>query len=154
MAVKQYPLDFDALQKGDVISVEQIENIFGIKRTDRNFWAKTLNLRDRIAKEMIDRNRPVTVRTSQGALHICQDREATVYNHKRVGHAYRTMIKAHRRQLCVDVSDFTVEEKTEHDKRLLTSGAMSAACMAVRRSPKLAAAVRKTPGLLGGDGKK
>ena len=32
MTVEQYPLDFDALKKGDVISVEQQEAIFQKKR--------------------------------------------------------------------------------------------------------------------------
>jgi len=154
MAVQNYPLDFDALAKGDVISVEQLTKILGLKPDHPHFMLKVLSLKERIENELMDRGNPVTARIHHNAIHICTDLEASEYNAGMSEQGFRKMVRSHRRNLVVDTQLFKPEEKQSHERRLLVSGAMLAACITVRKSPQLAVAIRKTPGLLESDGEK
>ena len=147
--VQKYPLDFDALKKGDVISVEQQEDIFKIKAANDAFAFKSLALRQRIEKELALRGLPVTVRHDHGALVICTDPDASAYNDRMRGKTLRAFGRAHRRNLAVDRSKLDSPGLETHDRKNGIYGAVLAAALKVRRRMVLKAAERQTPGLPG-----
>ena len=53
--VNYYPMDFAALQKGDVISISRIEQITGYKRDHAQFAMESMKLAHRIQCEMRSR---------------------------------------------------------------------------------------------------
>lgn len=150
--VQKYPLDFDAIKKGDVISVVQQEDIFKVKEGHNEFVFQSLGLKQQIEKELALRGLPVTVRHDHGALLICTDPDASEYNDKMRARMLRRCGRAHRRNLAVDRSKLDAPALEQHDRKNGVYGAMLAAAMKVRRRMVLAPAERSTPGLPGPEG--
>lgn len=148
-SVQKYPLDFDVLKKGDVVSVAQQEDIFQIKEAHDHFAFRSLGLKQRIEKEMALRGLPVTVRHDHGALLVCTDTDASEYNDKMRARTLRSFGRAHRRNLAVDRSKLDGPALETHDRKNGIYGAVLAAALKVRRRMVLKAAERQTPGLPG-----
>jgi len=145
--VDKYPLDFDALKKGDVISVAMQEDIFKIKANNEAFAFRSLALRQRIEKELSDRGFPVTVRHDHGTLVICTDPDASEYNDRMRAKTLRAFGRAHRRNLAVDRGNLDQAQLEKHDRKNGIYGAVLSAALKVRRRMILKAAERTTPGL-------
>jgi len=143
----RYPVDFDALNKGDVLPVAELEDIFRIKEGHKDFVWKSLNLKQQIERELADRGRPVTVRNDHGALVICTDEDASDYNHRQRKVALRKLGRSHKRSLQVDRSSLSKEQLDKHDRNNGIYGAVLAAALKVRRRLVLKAAGRTTPTL-------
>lgn len=73
---ERYPLDFDALAKGQFIPPEQIEAIYAVKRDHKDYQFRCLTLRDEIMRERED----LSVRMHKGGLRINTDQEAAAYH--------------------------------------------------------------------------
>ena len=144
---ERFPLDFDAIEKGDVISQEEVEEIVGMEKEKdpEKFNLLRLQLIGQIIRELRDRDRFYTICQKRGSICILEDKEASPYNEKSINRGVHRMAQAQRRNLAVDTTKLTEKEQQAHSKRLLVGGALVAACYAVRRSPKLAAAIRNTP---------
>lgn len=123
-SVAKYPLDFDNIQKGDVISREAMEQIFGFtEKDDTTKWAfEVMKLRARIMEECADRGNPVTVKGESGSLRVLLDSEASDYNARGFNLCQHKMVGFHGRMLDVDCSRFTEEMKTKHDRRVCNQG--------------------------------
>jgi hypothetical protein len=147
--VDKYPLDFDALKKGDVVSVAKQEDIFQVKAAHEKFWSQSLALKERIQKEMALRGLPVTVRHDHGALVICTDPDASEYNDRTRKMYLRRFARTHKRNLSVDRSKLEAADLEKHDRNNGIYGAVLAAALKVRRRMVLQPAERKTPGLPG-----
>lgn len=152
MAVQLYPLDFESLQKGDVIPVEKVEEIARVKRDHPRFNFAALHLAKRIETELADRGRAVTVRSEHGALVICTDEDASNYNERRVKAQARGMGRSVRRMVSVDRTNLSTERLPVHDRKVEIYGKMYSAMTRVRRQLTLVAANRTTPALSEADG--
>lgn len=116
--VTRYPIDFDALKKGDVISVEALIRITGLKPNEDGYPWAVMQLRSRIEEELEVRGYPVTLAQIKGDLHILEDAEASSYNWSTHNKAIRGLYKSYRRNRSVDISALDEDQKRQHSKRL------------------------------------
>ncbi len=148
MESNRWPMDFEALNKGDVIPIEQIERIVQAKKGTEKYALGALSLADAIMKAKAAMIEPVTCKYEKGTLVILNDGDASVYNNNAVRKGIRKIARGFRRMLYVDTSDFSLEEKDKHLRRLETNGKYLHAIKLVRRGKlNLPAYKRPTPGL-------
>ena len=150
MKATRYPLDYDTLKKGDVITAEQLEKITGLPRDSTKYQLKVMALQQHVADELAVRGRPVTVVVRLRELVILTDAEASTYNHERLGVHLHGAMRAHDRTQAVDVSNLDDDQKKEHVRRIEVGGKFVQAIVETGRKLKLRGYERKTPGLPSG----
>ncbi len=121
MDVTKYPLDFDALSKGSTIPQSKIEEILGLSADNPGYWKGLLSLRDRVIKELEQRNLDVTIKQDNGDLIILTDSEASIYNYAWASRHLSGYMRSHNRLLAVDVKNLSIPETAEHRKRVEVS---------------------------------
>lgn len=126
-----YPIDFDALRKGDVVSPEVISAVYGVERSSRGFQVCALNLKDRIERALGERGYPVTVKTEMDAIRILTDAEAVQYNAASFERGVSAMARSHRRLAAVDHAQLDARESEKRDRLLLNQATQ---LLALRRS--------------------
>lgn len=144
--VRYHPIDFDALRKGDVITVEQLERITGYQYGTRKFDLAVLALREQITRELHDRNYPITVASENGSLKILTDEEAAAYNPQMFRHGFRKLLRAHRRLMNVDATQLNSEQREALERNIVVQGKMISAARSSRQIA-LQSHKRATPGL-------
>jgi len=142
-----YPIDVQALSKGDVIPVERIENITGETRGTPAFALATLGLRVRIENELRDIGTPMCLRGFQGeSLKVLTDEEASAYKDLRAKSHLRGLARSVRDLQEVDRSRINKAGQDEHDRRLFVHGRTLQAALAGRSDAiKAVPHVRATP---------
>jgi len=108
---EKFPLDFDALDYGDVIETEVIENAFNIKRNDRSFGIALMNMGTVIQKEMAARGKPCVTRTRNDKVIILKHGEAVDYTNRKFKAGIKKSIVAHAQSMRIDVSKLIDSEK-------------------------------------------
>lgn len=145
--LSKYPIDVDALVKGDEISVERVEVIVGVRYTDRRYALAACQLASWIEGEKLDRGEYVTVATVKGAIRVLTDAEAADYLTRRFAAHEAGLRTSARRKAGVDRSALTEDGRAKHDRELVTMG------MKLRRlrgrEVTLKPAARATPSALG-----
>lgn len=111
--VEKWPVDFDVLDKGDVIPVEQLEKILGIPQTHPQYSVKLLGWKHWLENEMAARGKLVVSRTDHGALRILTDAEAAIYLPERFEAGLSVSTRAHRKLLHVDTTKLSHLEQAE-----------------------------------------
>ncbi len=111
--MERFPLDFDALEKGQTIHTQEIEAIYGIPKDDRQFRFKLMALRTQIEHERSD----LLVRETRDALRIMTDREADEYLEGQTDKSVSRLKRTAARTLRVDRSDFTDAERRLSESR-------------------------------------
>jgi hypothetical protein len=144
MSLERFPFDYDALGKGDVITVERLQDLTGLTYGTTAFSLQVLRYQKVIEDELLARGRAVTVCSEKGSLRILTDAEASEYGAKLFASRFRQMMTAHRGCLRVDVTNLDDEQKAAHGRTLLTQGAMLAAARTAKRE-SLTAHERVTP---------
>ena len=148
-SVNYFPVDIDALTKGQVLLVEEIENILGCSRSAQpQFALKALGLRNKIAKMLRDRGKPATVVLAKGTIRVLTDAEAVEYNPRQYRHGARKMARAHKRSMDVDPALLTCEQLKKHERSVIVQGCILQAIDSQRRRLAIAIHQRQTPGLL------
>lgn len=143
--VRKHPLDFDVLKKGDVITIEKMEEIFSLSRKDEDFCFKRMGLRNKIIDELDVRGYIVTVVFDHDALRILTDEEASDYNDRRFQKGIKVMFQAHRRNLGVDRGNLSEDKKKVHDRNLEVNGGTLSATLEKRQELRFLPQKRKTP---------
>lgn len=133
MDAKRFPIDYEALNKGDVIAVAEVERLVQCPRDHRLFAMKATNLASTISLAMDDLGRPVTIVLREGDLRVLTDDEASQYNHEMFKQFFRRMGRSLRRLAAVDVGQLDSEERGEHLRRLEVNGKTFAAAMKTRQ---------------------
>jgi hypothetical protein len=143
---KPYPFDLTKLGKGSVIQSSEIERVTGGKADSRNFGLDVMTAKGMLDRQFRDAGITLTTRTSKGTIIICDDSDASRYNRKSGRSGLRRFGRSHVRNLAVDVSKLTEEERKDHEKTLLTNGRLLAAVSKIRHQPLLPAPKkRETP---------
>lgn len=125
----KYPIDFDVLEKGDVISNEDLEKITGHKFGTAKFSWAVIGLQGKIFK-----NRGFTSTHSQTVgLRILVDSEASVYNDKDFHNKRRGMFRASKKMAAVDVSQLSLTARDLHERKLLNQSRIISAVKEPRR---------------------
>jgi hypothetical protein len=134
MEATRYPMDFEALQKGDVISSATIERITTVNPRDYRAWQiAVLNLQSIVTRELRKLDRDWVVCQKGNDLRILTDLEAKAYNARAQRAAIRKFAVSHRKNMAVDTSDFTAEERAEHHRQLAIGSRQLVAVRQARR---------------------
>jgi hypothetical protein len=133
---EKFPLDFDSLKKGDVITADTITAYCGYKPDDTKFGFGALSLKSLIEKRLADRGYPVTTSMRGSDLHILHDSEALFYNINERDAGERKVVRSHRRMLSVDRSQLTDSERTICDRQIQIGGWKVSALVKVQKRIK------------------
>lgn len=143
---RRYPLDFDAIRKGDVLTADVLEEIFGVARSRRAYSSRQVGLAKRIERELALRGRPATVRCVGPEVRVLLDGEASSRNGRLFVQYRRRMSRRHVKMVEVDVANLTPEERDRHGRALVVQAAQLCG-LRERRVEAAAAHRRSTPGL-------
>lgn len=121
---ERYPFDYDTLEKGDIISTDSIEKIYGVTRFEKGFRFSLLKARAAIEMHRND----LVVRESHDAIHILTDREADAYLAQQTESWIRRLGTTAKRTGRIDRSDFSDGERklSEARSRMSIMAAMMA----------------------------
>lgn len=122
MTAQAYPLDFDALNRGDLIPAERIEGIFNITRYQEAFRFKSMHLAAQIEAHFLAVRADVLLVKHEGddlrlLTHQQQAAEAQRRASAHISGFGRAIVKA----AGVDVAQLTDEERERHDRFLHVS---------------------------------
>lgn len=118
----QWPIDFERLRKGDVISESQITEAFGKRPSDKEYPFVMLRMREQIERTLEELGCPVTVKQEGTSLRILTDEEAVAYNDERFGAHARGLKRSYARQLTVDTNQLLPETVQRHTHQLAVNG--------------------------------
>lgn len=138
-----YPLDFDALDKGSVITQDEIEEAVGLK-ADENYKAfrlATLGLYIQIERELRRRGLNVTLAQRGESIHILTDAQASEANQVRFARGLVGLARHHRRMGGVDMEELTDAQRAAHERNVLFQGMYITAIGGARK--ELSAQARK-----------
>lgn len=135
----RWPLDFDALSKGDVIDSGRLAEITKAAPGTSTYSLRLLQVKEQIERKLLQREYPVTTKIEGNCLRILTDAEASEYNEQQAEQAVRKAYRSLRRQMNVDVRSLTPEQQTEHGRRLIQQGAVVNAIRETRRTMRLQA---------------
>jgi len=133
---KPYPMDFDAMEKGDVISVAELERITGLKSGTSAYDFAVLKLRGLIQCEQQARGRYVVIASHKGTLRILLDKEATTYLDTTRRHLCGRLGRAHRQLTAVDTAGFSQDELVDHTHNVIRSASLISHMIAARHDAK------------------
>ncbi len=111
----KYPIDFETVEKGDVFSVEMLEQITATKFGTDKFTFKVLALQGRITDET-----GYTVKNHGDSLVVLKDEEASNYNDRMFKRFKRGMFHRHKLMQNVDVAQLSDTMKDQHERKVLT----------------------------------
>lgn len=143
-----YPLDFDALQKGDYIAPETVERITGVNRDSAHYSLKIMGLIASITERLAEREIPlhVVVRQENRGIRIEQDWPASAYVYSEAERARRSIARNYARLAqAVDSAEFDACQRRQHENRLLVVGSMlrglregrKAALLEIKQRPEI-----------------
>lgn len=129
MISNKYPLDFDELEKGDVISTDIIEDAMGTKATDRNFNFKMLAL-----AAMIEKQTGFNVKAQNYTeLRILTDEEGVEHNAKTFQHGLNKLRRAGQIARNVNPEQLTSSSMDRLQRQMLNQGRIMQAIKRERR---------------------
>lgn len=130
MAANQYPIDYDAVEKGDEWTGKELEKIFGCKGDSKEFQFARLQLQQEIWQR-----RQFTVKIhNETGLRVLTDPEASVHNQKQFRHNLLGVHKRTRMLLAVDRGNLSEVQQTSHDRAVRVQGYYSQHLAAASKS--------------------
>lgn len=143
--ITRFPIDYDALKKGDVITRDRLEQITGRKAGSKDYQLRLLSLQSQIEREMAHRGQPWTIKITKDEIRILTDPEASTYNHALQVQARCAMEKRYQLNSSVDVAQLTDDQRSQHERMMEIDGKYLLAITSVRKQLKLTAHSRSTP---------
>lgn len=106
MKPERYPMDFEVLERGSVISREDVQHILNVENVESNaFRFGLMALQEKIETHFLDdRGDLVDTYTEQGALHICTHSEQAARAPQTMGNKVRAALKANRKFMAVNTA--------------------------------------------------
>lgn len=142
-----YPLNFNRLEKGDIIQGDIIADYYGIEVTDDKYWGRQLQFKALVEKRLSERGLEVTIVSEGNDLKILTDSEASRY----LARQAKLDINRFERRVCamanVDESKLTPEERVFHRQAGSLMQRQLVAINQIGRSYKVEGHKRSTPGL-------
>ena len=120
--LKQWPMDFDALQKGDVISVADVEQMTGKRRGTDEYRFALMNLKDMICGYLESKERMWTVSTEGDRINILTDTEAVKYTESWYESGRKRMRRMHSLAMGVDTAQLTTTLRDAHYRNIQVHG--------------------------------
>jgi hypothetical protein len=142
---REYPFDTDSLEKGSRISVEMIEQAYGVTSGTDAYQLATLKASAYIERRFRDRGVVVTVVQRKGEIVVLTDAEAAVENARQFDLKVKSAARAHFRAVNVDRSQLDDGDRAVHDRNVEVQGRQLAAMRAAKALPETRPHARATP---------
>lgn len=143
-----YPLDIEALEKGDHIPVEMCEPYTKCKDRNNKAYSRELEqLKEKIERRLQDMGRNWTLNCPRGGITVLTDADAATENKRRFDLHVRGMSRRLHKNLGVDTSNLDNDTKRQHEHNVVSMTMQVAACKRARHEVGLHAHKRSTPGL-------
>lgn len=142
----KFPIDFDAVAKGDSWSQDEVLQAMGVSLDCDDPQFHLMKFCQRVADELKDRQLIVTVATQKGRVRVLTDEEAVEYNAREFERGLAKSRRAHFRALAVDVGNIGEVQREQHERRCIVNGQVLSAIRKTRRIA-LKAVERSTPKL-------
>lgn len=110
----KYPLDFEALEVGDVITADQIEKHFAVKIGTDAYSFKLMHIQSEI-----NHRTDYTAKITNDEIHILSWQDASLYNDQMMERSLRRMKRHIRKNVQVNTDTFPPELKQRHEHRLM-----------------------------------
>ena len=144
---RKYPREFNSMNKGDTIPDSLIASICDCKVNSAAFALRRLAIGQSIEAYFKAAGVVVTTAVIKNELHILTDAEASDRNFHRTTLRTKGLRRDHRRNLGVDVSLLSTDQRQQHDRHLCRQGQMVLAIrIAVDIPIDLVPVARRTPG--------
>lgn len=130
---ERYPLDYDTVQQGDVISIARLVEIIGCASDTAKFHALRNDMCQEIEKCLWDRGNKWTVCIVKGEIRVLTDPEASRYNSHGFRKHQRGLVDSHRHMLAVNVGCLSIDDQRTHDRTAKMQGVTLAAMAAASR---------------------
>lgn len=125
----QYPLDFEALHKGQILEIEFLEKVFGTPYTRGDRWSfRLMSLQAQIHDKT-----DLSCCVDRDSIRILTDAEASQHNYQMVGRHVRGISRRTEKLLQVDRAQLDANGSVEHDRRLRVASAYAGAVLSARR---------------------
>lgn len=135
-SVNYYPIDPTSLQKGQVLSIETLEQVLHMRHPNMRWGLAVLNLAAWIARRRAMLGLPMlTMHSDHDTLVICTDAQASVYNARSGKRGLRRFHKAVVRNVAVDMSQLTADDRKEHQSRLSRQAILLTAIRKAQHTP-------------------
>ncbi len=131
-----YPIDYDALEKGSVISVEELEHITSKKANTYAFGLAVLAFSQKLQERLEERGLDCVIAQEKRGIKILTDIEASQYSNAEFNKHVRGMSRNLKRILSVDTSEFDSDQRVLHDARTNRMSFIHAATRKARREVK------------------
>lgn len=116
----RFPLDFDALQRGDFLAPEVVEAATLCKRTDSGYWAKLLRLRQEVRDHFQGKRGDLVTIVQEGdGLRILTHPEQAEYAPKREERAVQQLLISQAEGAAVDLAQLNTEQRQRHERWML-----------------------------------
>jgi len=114
----RWPMDYDALKKGDVIAVADVERITGKKQGTKEYQFALLGLVKRMRDALFHQEKFWTIAIRKDAVCILNDVEASEYNPREYESSRNRLKRLHVQCLAVDSAELTDGQREAHYRRL------------------------------------
>lgn len=121
MDAQRFPLDFQALKRGDYLTPAQVEDATLTPRHSSQYRVAMLQLRDEIRAYFLGRGEVVTVITEQDGLRILTHAEQAEHAPARARKAVQQLLISHAEGKAVDVQQLTDDERLRHERSVMRS---------------------------------
>jgi hypothetical protein len=118
MNTTRYPVDFDTLKKGSVVTAETIEAYAQAKPETKAYNFAALSLCKDVETYLAQTGIYATVCIRANQIHVLTDEEAAEYNKAKYEQGRNRMFQAHRRNSAVDVSMLADDQRAQHERTL------------------------------------
>lgn len=152
--ISKYPIDFDAIHKGDSIPASQVQEICGHHIGSPKYSFAALNLCKQIMDYKKKHGEPVTVILKDYGIRVLTDSEAVVYNKTDFDRRISGMFRAHNRQRNVDSNELSEEEKKSWERSIIVQSHIIQSVQTAKKQLRIELHKRNTPGLLEINGEK
>jgi len=118
MNTTRYPIDFETLQKGSVVTAGILEAYAQAKPETKAYNFAAMALCKDIETYLAHTGIYATVCIRANQIHVLTDKEAAEYNKAKYEQGRNRMFQAHRRNAAVDVSMLADDQRAQHERTL------------------------------------
>jgi hypothetical protein len=138
----KYPLDFDAIVKGQVITQAELEQITGKRPGTDEYQFALLSL-----QQMIQEKTSCTVKIcSKVELKVLTDEEASQHNHKLFLQNVRGMRSRFELNTAVDMGELSEGQRAKHERNLVVQSLYVQAITTTAKQIAVSSHKRRLPG--------
>jgi hypothetical protein len=129
-----FPVDYDKLDKGDIIPAQVVCDFYGIQRSSRAYALVALRFAEQVKLELSRRGKNVVIRSDHDDLRILTDEEAVDYTEREYRAGLRKAARRNADARRIDVANLTSDAAQRLDRALIIQAAQLSALAGARRA--------------------